>query len=176
MLQRGLIAEANGRISREELLQIADPSMSADIMGQALRDTIRANAAERATMLPPDAGLQESGLYRYYSTQRPIAPGSFPKDQNAPVNMVNFDTRSPVEGGQVQAWGYLEYQKPLTEKQAADYELRPAGKSHVKDASLAEQTGKKKSLLQDLHEKQAMLERQKKAATQTHKKSKEMEI
>ena len=176
MLQRGLIAEANGRITREELLQIADPFMPADIMGQALRDTIRANAAERATILPPDAGLQENGLYRYYSTQRPIAPGTFPKEQNAPVNMVNFDTRTPVESGQVQAWGYLEYQKPLTEKQAADYELRPAGKSHVKDATLAEQSGKKKSLLQDLHEKQAMLERQKKAATQTHKKSKEMEI
>ena len=176
MLQRGLIAEANGRISREELLQIADPSMPADIMGQALRDTIQANAAERAAMLPLDAGLQESGLYRYYSTQRPIAPGTYPKEQNAPVNMVNFDTRSPVEGGQMQAWGYLEYQKPLTEKQAADYELRPAGKSHVKEASLAEQSRKKKSLLQDLHEKQAMLERQKKAATQTHKKSKEMEI
>jgi hypothetical protein len=30
--------------------------------------------------------------------------------------------------------------------------------------------------LQDLHEKQAMLERQKKAATQTHKKSKEMDL
>ena len=24
------------------------------------------------------------------------------------------------------AWGYLEYAKPLTEKQASDYELRPA--------------------------------------------------
>ena len=90
--------------------------------------------------------------------------------------MVNFDARSPVEGGKMQAWGYLEYHKPLTEKQASDYELRPAGTNHIKDASLAEQSGKKKSLLQDLHEKQAMLERQKKVATQIHKKSKEMEI
>ena len=26
----------------------------------------------------------------------------------------------------IQAWGYVEYQKPLTEKEAGDYELRPA--------------------------------------------------
>lgn len=176
MLQRGLIAEEKGYITREELLQIADPSMPADIMKQAMQEVFRAHTAERAAVMAPDAGLQESGLYRYYSTQRPIAPGTFPKEQNAPVSIVNFDTRSAVEGGQMQAWGYLEYPEPLTQKQAADYELRPAGRSHTKETSRSEQGGKKKSILQDLHEKQAMLERQKKAATQTHKKSKEMDL
>ena len=176
MLQRGLIAEEKGYITREELLQIADPSMPADIMKQAMQEVFRAHTAERAAVMAPDAGLQESGLYRYYSTQRPIAPGTFPKERNAPVNIVNFDMRSAVEGGQMQAWGYLEYPKPLTQKQAADYELRPAGRSHTKETSRSEQGGKKKSILQDLHEKQAMLERQKKAATQTHKKSKEMDL
>lgn len=176
MLQRGLIAEEKGYITREELLQLADPSMPADVMKQAMQEAFRAHTAERAAVHSPDAGLQESGLYRYYSTQRPIAPGTFPKGQNAPVNIVNFDERSPVDGGQTQAWGYLEYPKPLTEKQAADYELRPAGRSHSKEAVLAEQGGKKKSILQDLHEKQAMLERQKKADAHTPKKSKEMEI
>ena len=31
-----------------------------------------------------------------------------------------------MEGGAFLAWGHLTYTKPLTEKQAADYELRPA--------------------------------------------------
>ena len=40
----------------------------------------------------------------------------------------NYDaySRIPVENGMIQAWGYVEYQKPLTEKEAGDYELRPA--------------------------------------------------
>ena len=31
-----------------------------------------------------------------------------------------------MEGGAFLAWGHLTYTRPLTEKQAADYELRPA--------------------------------------------------
>ena len=31
-----------------------------------------------------------------------------------------------MEGGAFVAWGHLTYTKPLTEKQASDYELRPA--------------------------------------------------
>ena len=45
---------------------------------------------------------------------------------NAPDEIVNYDQRIPVEGGAFLAWGHLTYTKPLTEKQAADYELRPA--------------------------------------------------
>ena len=67
------------------------------------------------------------GLYKYYSTQRPVDIGTFPKPQhNAPDEIVNYDQRIPVEGGAFLAWGYLTYTRPLTEKQAADYELRPA--------------------------------------------------
>lgn len=174
VIQRGLIAEEQGRITRDELLQIATPSMTAENMKQAMLDVFREHAAERAAGTH-ETGLQESGLYRYYSTQRPIAPGTFPKDQNAPVNIVNFDTRSPVEEGRMQAWGYLEYPQPLNTKQAADYELRPATQSHVKEADRPVQGEKKKSLLEDLHQKQAMLE-QKKSAAHTQKKSKEMDI
>ena len=75
----------------------------------------------------PVPGLQENGLYRYYSTQRPVDIGTFPKPaDNKPVEIHNYDSRIPVEDGSMLAWGYLEYAKPLTEKQASDYELRPA--------------------------------------------------
>ena len=67
------------------------------------------------------------GLYKYYSTQRPVDIGTFPKPpHNAPDEIVNYDQRVPVEGGAFLAWGHLTYTRPLTEKQVSDYELRPA--------------------------------------------------
>ena len=67
------------------------------------------------------------GLYKYYSTQRPVDIGTFPKPpHNAPDEIVNYDQRIPVEGGAFVAWGHLTYTKPLTAQQASDYELRPA--------------------------------------------------
>lgn len=62
---------------------------------------------------------------RYYSTLRPIAPGTFPKpNDNKIIDIVNFDYRKPCEeiDGH-QAWGYIEYEKPLSEADANDYEL-----------------------------------------------------
>ena len=71
--------------------------------------------------------VEAPGLYKYYSTQRPVDIGTFPKpSHNAPDEIVNYDQRVPVEGGAFLAWGHLTYTKPLTEKQAADYELQPA--------------------------------------------------
>jgi hypothetical protein len=82
---------------------------------------------------PPAPGLQENGNYRYYSTQRPVDLGSFPKPQDNPVVEIHnydADSRVPVENGMIQAWGYVEYgmiqawgyveyQKPLTKHQLA---------------------------------------------------------
>ena len=85
-----------------------------------------------------------AGPFRYYSTQRPVDIGTFPKPpDNRVMEIVNFDKRIPVENEPFHAWGYVEYQKPLTEKQADDYELRPA----------SFQIQEKKSVLQDLQEK-----------------------
>lgn len=67
--------------------------------------------------------------YRYYSTQRPVDIGTYPAPGgNAPVVVINYDCdrRRPVAGGKLCAWGELTYRKPLTERQAADYELVPA--------------------------------------------------
>lgn len=65
--------------------------------------------------------------YKYYSTQRPVDMGTFPNpSDNKPLEINNYDKREPVEGGKLQAWGDLTYAKPLTKKQMADYELKPA--------------------------------------------------
>ena len=62
------------------------------------------------------------GFYKYYSTQRPVDIGTFPKPpHNAPDEIVNYDRRIPVEGGAFLAWGHLTYTRPLTEKEASDY-------------------------------------------------------
>ena len=67
------------------------------------------------------------GLYKYYSTQRPVDIGTFPKPpRNAPDEIVNYDQRVPVENGSFLAWGHLTYTRPLTKRQASDYELRSA--------------------------------------------------
>lgn len=68
----------------------------------------------------------EPGVYKYYSTQRPVDIGTFPKTENGPAEIVNFDQRENVESEKFLAWGYLLYHAPLTEKQMANYELRAA--------------------------------------------------
>ena len=128
----------------------------------------------------PVPGLQENGLYRYYSTQRPVDIGTFPKPaDNKPVEIHNYNSRIPVENGTMQAWGYLEYAKPLTEKEASDYELKPAPAA-VREQDSIEQSDpaspeKRHSVLQEL---QAQAEQPKKKSTQKstpkpHKKKEE---
>lgn len=69
----------------------------------------------------------EQELYQYYSTQRPVDIGTYPKPaDNRPVEIVNYDQRIPVENGAFQAWGALTYAAPLTAEQMAHYELRPS--------------------------------------------------
>ena len=65
--------------------------------------------------------------YKYYSTQRPIDIGTYPKsDFNRPVHMDIYPTRQQVPGEAFQAWGAITYAQPLTEQEMRDYELRPA--------------------------------------------------
>ena len=65
--------------------------------------------------------------YKYYSTQRPVDIGTFPKPpHNAPDEIVNYEGRTWVEKDTRLAWGHLTYTRPLTEQEAADYELRPS--------------------------------------------------
>jgi hypothetical protein len=38
-------------------------------------------------------------VYKYYSTQCPVDIGTFPKTENGPAEIVNFDQRESVENG-----------------------------------------------------------------------------
>lgn len=64
--------------------------------------------------------------YKYWSTQRPVVPGTFPKPNENKVTFIhNFDDRmfcSPINR---RAWGWIEYEKELSEKEWKDYELIP---------------------------------------------------
>lgn len=69
----------------------------------------------------------EQAKYKYYSTQRPVDIGTFPKPpDNQPVEIVNYDQDGRVwmEHDTILAWGELTYAKPLTDKEIGDYELR----------------------------------------------------
>ena len=68
---------------------------------------------------------------RYYSTQRPVTLGSYPKpDGNRVEQVVNFPAKTYVDVIWKQAWGYIDYEKPLAEKEAAAYELTEGGAYH----------------------------------------------
>ena len=65
--------------------------------------------------------------YKYYSTQRPIDIGTYPKSYfNRPIHMDVYFTRQQVPGEAFQAWGAITYAQPLTDREMQDYELRPA--------------------------------------------------
>lgn len=61
---------------------------------------------------------------RYYSEHRPVAPGTFPRPEgNRVTEIVNYDERQFCPEIGKMAWGYLEYEKPLNNREIADYEL-----------------------------------------------------
>jgi hypothetical protein len=105
----------------------------------ANRDTAARDYELRVAEYQKDYGLSEKNAYKYYSTQRPVDIGTFPKTVSGPIRFVNFDTRESVEMGRIQAWGYLIYDAPLTEKQISDYKLRAAPDNPDVKARLHEQ-------------------------------------
>lgn len=64
--------------------------------------------------------------YKYFNTQRPIGSGTFPK-QDGTETVTNFDEPTFCEEIGRKAWGYIEYNAPLTDEQISAYELTPAG-------------------------------------------------
>lgn len=63
---------------------------------------------------------------KYYSTQRPVMPGGFPKE-TAVERIEYFDTKTFCEEIGREAWGYIEYREPLTKEEADAYELTLGG-------------------------------------------------
>jgi hypothetical protein len=174
VLHRCLVAEKRGYLDRSDVEALANPDLSPEEMKEGLKQ-LRNMHKEAQTENLSESGLQENGLYRYYSTQRPITPGSYP-NSDKPVNLVNFDTREPVADGQFQAWGYLEYEKPLTDKQRTDYELRAAPSIADRAVAPEEPAKRKKSVLADLHAKQEQVAGTKAPElAQAKRKTKEME-
>lgn len=65
--------------------------------------------------------------YKYYSTQRPVSIGTFPKHTDSPpIRFENYNGRTWVECNTRLAWGELVYAKPLSDKELRDYELKPS--------------------------------------------------
>ena len=63
-------------------------------------------------------------MYRYYSIHRPIGPGTFPKPSgNKIVSYKNFDRLKFCEQIGRDAWGYLEYENPVSPDLLRNYEL-----------------------------------------------------
>lgn len=60
-------------------------------------------------------------VFRYYSTQRPIGPGTYPR--NGVEDIVNFDEKKHVPAIDRSAWGYIDYSRELTEREISGYEL-----------------------------------------------------
>ena len=62
---------------------------------------------------------------KYYSTQRPLMPGCCPRAGVQEV--VNFDDKKFCKEIGCEAWGFVEYNRELTQDEVDDYELTPAG-------------------------------------------------
>lgn len=162
---------------RLDVTQIANPNLAVVEMKDILKELRREKREAQAAELEATLGLQEDGKYRYYSTQRPIAPGTYPNGENKPVSIENFDNRKEVGNGQLQAWGYLEYEKPLSQKELNDYELKAISVAVVRAKAPEKQTDKKKSVLADLQKKQAQITGAKVPKNEHIKKNtKEMQI
>ena len=65
-------------------------------------------------------------MYRYYSTQRPVAPGTYP---GRPATLGNYGSNGTDIDYLGHVWGWLDYEDELTAEQADAYELKPAGKT-----------------------------------------------
>lgn len=71
--------------------------------------------------------MEEQKHYKYYSTQRPVDIGTYPKSApNPPVEITNYNDRTWVEHDTRLAWGELIYAHPLTVGEQTAYELKPS--------------------------------------------------
>lgn len=62
-------------------------------------------------------------MFRYFSTQRPVAPGTFPKKPGCEIS--NYPQKIYIDGSGFSAWGHVDYNEPLTVAEVKKYELQP---------------------------------------------------
>ena len=77
----------------------------------------------------------ETKTYKYYSLERPVSLGTYPKKSNS-INIVNYDTKQLIDDIGRLAWGYIEYKEPLTKNDCYEYELEPS-RDAWKDTNMA---------------------------------------
>ena len=63
-------------------------------------------------------------MKRYYLLHRPAMPGTVPTKKG--MKICNFDFRKYVQEIKREAWGFVEYLKPLTKEEIKEYELMEA--------------------------------------------------
>ena len=61
-------------------------------------------------------------MHRYYTTQRPLAPGAIPR-LRIPVDFEAWPERQYVPEIDRIAWGWVEYRETLTPEEISDFEL-----------------------------------------------------
>lgn len=50
--------------------------------------------------------------------------GAFPnKKDNLPIEFIAFDEKRRIDEQKISAWGYVSYEKPLSQQEIEDYEL-----------------------------------------------------
>ena len=62
-------------------------------------------------------------MYKYFTILRTVSIGTFPKEGF--VDFVNFDKRCYVPEIDHNAWGYLLYNRELSEKEIHSYDFMP---------------------------------------------------
>ena len=79
------------------------------------------------------------GLYKYYSTQRPVDIGTFPKPPyNKPDEIFNYDQRILVENGSFLAWGYQQTREPTITTNSVHITISPGFDSIVPNSAVTE--------------------------------------
>ena len=96
------------------------------------------NCAGESISMPGQGSENQTELiiYRYYSTQRPVDIGTFPKTAGGPIKIENYNNRIRIAPWNFFAWGFLEYNAPLDAQDAANYELKPAPSNPNVDSEL----------------------------------------
>ena len=71
-----------------------------------------------------------SGVYRYYSTERPVDLGTYPRDDLA-VSITNYDAKTYVEEISKEAWGHIDYKEPISKIYESSYQLVTSKKNEA---------------------------------------------
>ena len=91
-------------------------------------------------------------MVRYYSTQRPFGPGTFPQ-RDGTETITNFDCKIYCEEIGREAWGFIDYLEPLTKEEADAYELTLGGmKTYYCVTSSVDDNGKVKAAITNVIE------------------------